>query len=97
VLVSNANAFGVTGTVTGRGTAVVKARRAPVKLAVRRFSVGAAGRASVRLTLPKALRRRLVRARKLGLRLSAVAQDPAGNRRAVSKRVVLRLKPRRRA
>jgi DNA-binding beta-propeller fold protein YncE len=89
VLVSNANAFGVSGTLTGR--------TAKAKLTTKRFTVPATSRTTVRLALSKPLRRELRRKRKLVLRLSAVVQDPAGNRRTVRRQVAPRLTARRRA
>jgi VCBS repeat protein len=87
VLVSNANAFGVTGTLSGRA--------AGARLRRKRFSVAAGGRRTVALALPKAVRRTLARRKKVVLRLSASVVDPAGNRRTVARRVVPRLKKRR--
>jgi hypothetical protein len=95
VLVSNTNAFGVTGTLAG--TATIGARRGVLKLAAKRFTVTANGRTPVRLALSKALRRELQRKRKLVLRLSVVVADPAGNRRTVRNQVSPRLKGARRA
>jgi DNA-binding beta-propeller fold protein YncE len=96
VLLSNANAFAVTGTLGGTGA--IGARRGVVKLTAKRFTVAAASRTTLALAVPKALRREPTRKRKLVLRLSVAVQDPAGNRRTVRNRVTPRLKaPPRRA
>jgi hypothetical protein len=70
---------------------VLNANAFPVKgsLRGRRFTVAASGRATIRLPLTKAQRRRLRRAGKLPLRLTAAVTDPAGNRRTVTRRVRL--------
>jgi hypothetical protein len=95
VLIANANAFGVTGTLAGRTARAIGAARTPVALAGKRFAAAAAGRTTVRLALSQPLRRELARRRKLVLRLSIVVQNPAGNRRTVRKQVTPRLaKPR---
>jgi DNA-binding beta-propeller fold protein YncE len=90
VLLANANAFAVTGTLGG--TATVGAKRGVLKLTARRFTVAATSRTTLALALPKALRRELTRKRKLVLRLSVAVHDPAGNRRTVRDRVTPRLK-----
>ena len=96
VLVSNANAFAVTGTLAG--TARIGAKRGGgLKLTAKRFTVAATGRTTIKLALSKALRRELQRKRKLVLRLSAAVQDPSGNRRTVRHEVTPRLKARQRA
>ena len=92
VLVSNGNAFGVTGALSGRTATAIGAGSKPAKLTARRFTVGATSRTTVRLALSKPLRRELRRRHKLAVRLSAIVEDPAGHRRTVPKRVVLRLK-----
>jgi FG-GAP-like repeat len=84
VRVSNANAFAVYGTVTGR---VARA-----KLAAKGFTVAARGRRTVKLALSKKLRRELRRKGRLVVRLTLAVQDPAGNRRTLSAQVVPRLK-----
>jgi DNA-binding beta-propeller fold protein YncE len=95
VLVSNANAFAVTGTLAGAAT--IAAKRGVAKLTAKRFTVAASGSTTVKLALSKALRRELARRRKLVLRLSVVVADPAGNRRTVRHQVTPRLRARRRA
>ena len=84
VLVSNANAFAVTGTLAG--TARIGAKRGGgLKLTAKRFTVAATGRTTIKLALSKALRRELQRKRKLVLRLSAaVSHAPATASRATS-------------
>jgi hypothetical protein len=48
--------------------------------------------ATVKLKLPRNLRRLLIRKHRLSLRLSAVVEDPAGNQRSVARTVKPRLK-----
>ena len=60
---------------------------APQSLALRTAAGG--GRATIRLSLNKAQRRRLRRSGKPALRLTAVVVDPAGNRRTIVRRVRL--------
>ena len=87
VRVSNANGFDVSGTLAGRaarrGSPAVRKPRA--RVAARRFTVPANARRTVKLALPKALRRRLARTRTLSLRMTAKVRDPAGSTRTVSK------------
>jgi hypothetical protein len=95
VRVSNRNGFEVTGSLSGRPTgkaSVPKRRR--VRLASKPFRVAAAGRKTVKLKLPKALRRRLERKRRLSLRLVAKVHDPAGDTRAVTKTIKPKLRAR---
>jgi DNA-binding beta-propeller fold protein YncE len=96
VRVTNRNGFAVTGSLSGatvRKLSVSKLRR--VKLGAKRFSVAAHATRTVRLALPKLLRRVLARTGKLELRLTARLADPSGHKRTVRKQVTLRLKPRR--
>jgi Ca2+-binding RTX toxin-like protein len=79
VRVSNANAFAVGGTLSG------------VKLRTKSFAVLANASKTVRLKLPKALRRKLARKRRLSLRMTAKVRDPAGNTRTVRKTLRPRL------
>ena len=89
VRVRNRNSFAVSGRLG--------ARRKRARAKTKGFDVAANARKTVKLKLPRKLRRLLVRKRRLALRLSAVVQDPAGNQRRVVKRVKPRLKrPRRR-
>ena len=97
VTVANANGFEVTGRLGGETVnrvSVSRTRR--VKLRARSFRVAAHAKKTVRLRLPKVLRRLLARTGKLKLRLIAKVKDPAGNTRTVKKRVTPRLKKRRR-
>jgi hypothetical protein len=87
VRVSNRNGFAVVGSLSGKAS-----RR--VRLARERFRVEAAGRKTVKLKLPKALRRRLERKRRLSLRLAAKVNDPAGNTRTVGKTIKPKLRVR---
>ncbi len=89
VRVRNRNSFPVSGRLG--------ARRKQVRAKTKGFSVAANARKTVKVKLPRKLRRLLVRKRRVALRLSATVRDPAGNRRSVVKRVNPRLKrPRRR-
>ena len=94
VVVANANAFPVAGSVSGQTAkpVAVGRRRRHVRLRAKVFQVGAQARTRVRLRLPAALRRVLRRKGKLTLRLSARVGDPAGNTRTVKKTVAPRLK-----
>jgi hypothetical protein len=71
---------------------VTVSQRRIVRLRARAFSVGPRARKTVRLALPKPLRRLLKSRGKLTLRLSAKVRDPAGRTRTVTKRVSPRLK-----
>jgi hypothetical protein len=83
VLVRNANAFAVRGTLTGTSG---KGRRA-VKTKGMKVALPAGGKATVRLKLPAKLRRELQRRGRVSIQLSAAVSDPAGNKRNVRKRV----------
>jgi hypothetical protein len=98
VRVRNGNGFVVAGKLRGETTKKVAAsRKRRVRLKAKAFRVAARASKTIKLGLPKALRKPLARERKLTLRLIAKVRDPAGNTRTVSKRVTLRLKkPRRR-
>jgi hypothetical protein len=97
VRVRNENAFAVVGSLSGRTSKKVSvSRRRVVKLKARAFSVGADARKTVKLKLPKALRRLLKTKRKLKLRLAAKVTDPAGNTRTVKKKVTPKLKTKKR-
>jgi DNA-binding beta-propeller fold protein YncE len=96
VIVSNRNPFAVRGALGGRTVApVTVSRRRRVGLRSKSFNVRASGRRTVRLALPRPLRRVLRTRRRLALRLRARVRDPAGNRRTVTKTVRPRLKRRR--
>jgi hypothetical protein len=97
VRVSNANDFLVTGRLSGETVnRVLVTRKRRVKLKARSFRVAAHARKTVRLRLPKVLRRLLKRNGKLKLRLTAKVKDPAGTTRTVKKRVTPKLKKKRR-
>jgi hypothetical protein len=93
VRVANANAFAVTGSVSGQTTGpVVVSRRRVVRLKATAFSVAANARKTVKLKLPRPLQRLLKRTGKLSLRLTMKVKDPAGTTRTVKKRLTVRLK-----
>jgi hypothetical protein len=95
ITVSNANAFTVTGRLSGRtakAVAAAKSRRRVLKLKAKSFRVAGGRRATVRLALPTRLRRLLGRQHRLSLRLSASVKDPVGNARTVAKTMSVRLK-----
>jgi hypothetical protein len=97
VRVSNANRFAVKGRLWGqtrKRVSVSKRRR--VKLKARSFRVGPHARRTIRLRLPRALRKQLRRRHKLSLLVIARVRDPAGHKRIVRKKVSPRLKGRRR-
>jgi hypothetical protein len=97
VRVTNANGFKVTGRLGGQTVRkVTTSRKRRVKLAAKSFSVGAKSRKTVKLKLPRSLRRLLKRSHKLSLGLTARVKDPAGRTRTVKKRVKPRLKVKRR-
>src|SRR5262249_48915355 len=88
IRVRNGNAFPVKARLGG------KRKRAGTK--TKRFTVKAHARKTVKLKLPRSLRRLLVKKHRVTLRLSAVVQDPAGHKRTVVKSVKPRLKTHRR-
>jgi Ca2+-binding RTX toxin-like protein len=98
VRVADANGFAITGTLSSRTASKVSAaaRKRVVKLKAISFRVGARAAKTVKLTLPKALRRLLKRRHSLALRLTAKVTDPAGNTRTVRKTVKPKLKRKRR-
>jgi hypothetical protein len=97
VRVANRNGFAVTGKLWGETTKKIAAsRKRRVRLKAKAISVGDHSRKTVKLGLPKPLRKQLARKRRLTLRLIAKVRDPAGNTRTVRKRVTLRLKTQRR-
>ena len=97
VVVTNRNAFAVTGRVAGRTSKklVVGGTRKRFALRGKRLNLGAGARQTVRLVLPRPLRAVLRRNGKIALRLSARVLDPAGNRRTVVKRAIPRARPAR--
>jgi hypothetical protein len=88
VRVRNRNSFAV------KGRLGAKRKRARTK--TKTFKVGAAARKTVKLKLPRSLRRLLISKHRVTLRLSAVVQDPAGHKRTVVRSVKPRLKKQRR-
>jgi hypothetical protein len=84
VVVRNRNQFAVTGTLSGR--------RRSAKIRSRPLNIAAKGRARLRLRLPRAIRRILIRRGRVTLRLTATVRDPASNRRKVTRRVTVRLR-----
>jgi len=93
VRVRNRNDFVVRGKLSGRTVKkVTVAVRRRVRLRARGFRVGANARKTVKLKLPRPLRRVLRRKGSLRLRLTAKVKDPAGNRRTVRKTATVRLK-----
>ncbi len=94
VRVSNANDFDVSGRLSAQTTSLLSAaqRRRPTRLRAKAFTVAANARRTVRLRLPRTLRRRLVRRRKLSLLVTATVEDPAGNTRTVRKTLRPRLR-----
>jgi Ca2+-binding RTX toxin-like protein len=93
VRIANANAFEVTGSVSGQtaGKVTVSAKRL-VKLKAKSFRVGANGKKTVKLKLPAALKRTLRRTGKLSVRLTVKVKDPLGTTRKVSKKLTAKLK-----
>jgi hypothetical protein len=87
VRISNANDFPVSGRLSGRS-----AKRRRITLKGRRFEAAGNATRTVRLKLPKSLRRALQRRRKLALRITATLRDPAGNARTVRKTLRPRLR-----
>ena len=95
VRVANANGFAITGALSGRTVnkiSVSLLRR--ISLKTKAFSVAAQATRTVKLALPRTLRRVLAREHKLTLRLTAKLKDPAGNTRTVRARVSPLLRPR---
>jgi len=97
VQVANANAFQVTGTLSGQTAKRVSvARKRRIKLKAKSFSVGAHAKKTVKLNLPNTLRRLLGHKHKLSLRLTAKVKDRAGHTRTVHRTISPRLKKHRR-
>jgi hypothetical protein len=97
VRVRNRNGFVVTGRLSGKTiNRVSVTRKRRIKLRTKSFRVGAHARKTVKLRLPKVLRRVLKRKRKLRLRLTAKVRDPAGHTRTVKKRLTPKLKRKKR-
>jgi hypothetical protein len=95
VVVSNGNAFAVTGRLSGRSARRLKvgaSQRRFVRIRGKAIALAARGTRVVNLRLPRALRRTLLRRRRVALRLTLSVRDPAGNVRAVSRRATPRLR-----
>jgi hypothetical protein len=88
VRVKNANGFAVFVRLSGRN--------GRVKLRTKSFNVAGKARKTVKLRLPRVLRRVLKRKRKLSLRMTAKVTGPAGKTRTVKKKLTPRLKKQRR-
>jgi hypothetical protein len=87
----NGNDFAVAGKLWGETPRkVAGSRMRRIRLKAKALSVAAHARKTIKLGLPKALRKLLARKGKLTLRLIAKVRDPAGNTRTVRKRVTLR-------
>jgi DNA-binding beta-propeller fold protein YncE len=95
VRVANGNGFAVAGALSGQTTGKAVSRRKPVKLKARSFSLTARARKTIKLAMPRQLRRPLRREGKLSLRLAAKVTDSAGNTRTVTKLVTPKLKRKR--
>lgn len=92
VRIANANAFAVSGTLSGQTTRPVKAaHRRRVKLSTRRLTVKARSTVTVKLSLPSPLRRLLAGQRRLSLAFALAVGDPAGHHRTVKATLTPRL------
>ena len=97
VRITNKNGFVVTGRISAATIAKVKvSKRKVVKTKTAKFTIKASGRKTVKLRLPKALRKLLRRKHRLSLRLTAKVKDPAGHTRTVKKKIKPKLKLKRR-
>jgi hypothetical protein len=96
VVVSNGNAFAVTGRLSGRSARRLKVGASPrrrfVRIRGRALTLSPRGTRVVNLRLPRALRRMLLARRRVALRVTASVRDPAGNARRVSRRATPRLR-----
>jgi hypothetical protein len=86
VLISNGNRFAIIGALScaTSKTVVVRGKRRRIALPGRTFHLRASGRTTVRLALPRSLRRLLQIKGKLTLRARVRVHDPAGHTRYVS-------------
>jgi len=92
VRIANANDFRVVAGVSGQTVQKVQAAaKRRLKLGARRISVDPNAARTVKLTLPKALRRLLARKGRVALRLNVKVTDPLGNVRTFSRRLTPRL------
>ncbi len=94
VLIVNRNFFRVDGRLLGHSLARFRSRRGrrPVPLRGKPLSIGANSRRTIRLALPRRLRRALRRRGRLSLRLIAVVHDRGRHGRRVAKTVTPRLR-----
>jgi hypothetical protein len=93
VVVSNGNAFAVSGELSGQTTSRLgDGRKRRIALKARPFSLAEKASEKVQLELPHKLTQVLKRTGKLPLALSAVVHDPAGNARTVKARISPKLK-----
>ena len=88
VAVSNDNDFSAAGRL------LAQASRRGLVVKSKPFSVGAHAKKRVDLKLSKPIRRLLKKKHKLSVRFTLKVSDPAGNKRTLSKKVVLKLKKR---
>lgn len=88
VVVANANAFAISGSLSATGT---RRGHASVRLATRRFAVVARGRAGVVVHLSSALRAELRHRHRLTVALTARVVDPAGTARTIRRRLAIAL------
>jgi hypothetical protein len=100
VTVTNANAFALSGSLTGHsrhrfpvpGTRLGHHTSKPIRLALTRFAVAAHGRTRVTFALRPPLRSRLARTHQLAVVLTARVTDPAGHTRRVTATLTVELK-----
>jgi Ca2+-binding RTX toxin-like protein len=88
--IANANDFRVTARVSGQ--TLRKVGKSKLKLGAKRIKVPAKAARTLKLSLPKALRRLLAQNGKVTLRVSVRLTDPIGNIRTFTKRLTPRLK-----
>ncbi len=91
--IANRNDFRVVARVSGQTVRKVQAAaKRPLKLGAKRITVPAKAARTVKLSLPRAVRRLLARNGKVALRLSVRVTDPIGNVRTFTKRLTPRLR-----
>ncbi len=91
--IANRNDFRIVARVSGQTVRKVQAAaKRPLKLGAKRITVPAKAARTVRLSLPRAVRRLLARNGKVALRLSVRITDPIGNVRTFTKRLTPRLR-----
>ena len=99
VVVTNANAFEITGRLgarTSRKLATGGKRKRFLSLRAKTMNLAAGAHQTIKLTLPRALRTVLKRDGKLALTFTASLRDPAGNARKVTARATPRAPVKRR-